>query len=73
MPTLEQKQDITVPPGSQEGKRIRLSGKGIMAVNSRRRGDMYVHLRTVLPRSVTERQRRLLLDFAEEDRQQSAA
>ncbi|KAK9803197.1 hypothetical protein WJX73_001600 [Symbiochloris irregularis] len=73
VPTLEQEQVITIPSGSQEGKRIKLSGKGILAVNSRRRGDMWVHLRTVLPRVVTQRQRQLLLDFAEEDRQQSAA
>ena len=73
VPTLDNDMPITVQPGSQEGTQLRIYGQGIRRLRSSGRGDMVVHLRAVLPRKVTQRQRQLLLDFADEDRQRRTA
>ena len=73
MPTLEQDAAITLRPGTQDGTQVRLAGQGIKRLSGYGKGDMIVHVKVVLPRRVTERQRQLLLDFAEEERISRAA
>jgi molecular chaperone DnaJ len=62
---LGEEQEITVQPGSQPGEVIRLNGAGMPHVNNRRRGDLYVHLRVVVPSKLTGEQRKLLEQVAE--------
>lgn len=62
---LGEKADVTVAPGSQPGHVIRLHGSGMPQVNGRRRGDLYVHLRVVVPSKLTGEQRKLLEQIAE--------
>ncbi len=42
IPTLEGTATVTVPPGSDSGRRLRLRGKGIADPKSGARGDLYV-------------------------------
>lgn len=44
--TLDGSVKVTVPPGSQSGRRLRLAGKG---VPGRRTGDLYAELRVLVP------------------------
>lgn len=51
---------VVVPPGSQHGQRLRLSGKGMPVVGSRQRGDMIVLLEVVIPENIDKECRDLL-------------
>lgn len=59
---------VTVPEGTQPGQQLRLRGKGMPRVNTSGHGDLYltVHLQT--PTRLTRRQRKLMEEFAEEER-----
>ncbi|KAG7460157.1 hypothetical protein MATL_G00218420 [Megalops atlanticus] len=59
--------NIVIPPGIQTDQRIRLSGKGIPRVNSYSYGDHYVHIKIRIPKSLTDRQRALIMSYAEDE------
>jgi DnaJ-class molecular chaperone len=48
-PTLEGKVELTVPPGSNGGRVLRLRGKGLPAADGKPAGDLYVALKIMLP------------------------
>jgi molecular chaperone DnaJ len=54
---------VKVPPGTQSGRRFRLSGKGMPVLRSKQSGDMYVQVAVETPQSLTKRQRELLSEF----------
>ncbi|MCC5829183.1 MAG: DnaJ domain-containing protein, partial [Phycisphaeraceae bacterium] len=60
VPSLEGELTVTVPPGSQSGSKLRLSGKGIppRAGKQPKPGDLLVELRIVVPRQPTEEQKK---------------
>jgi molecular chaperone DnaJ len=62
---LGEEQEIEVPAGTQPGDAIRIAGSGMPNVNGRRRGDLYVHLRVVIPKKLSGEQRRLIQELAE--------
>ena len=57
---------VTIPAGTQAGKRFRLSGKGMPVLRSSGRGDMYIEVITETPVNLSKRQKELLKDFAGE-------
>ena len=58
---------ITIPVGTQTGKRFRLRSKGMNILNQRsRRGDMIVEAFVETPVNLTKRQEELLKEFAGE-------
>ncbi|KAK4813782.1 hypothetical protein QYF61_025262 [Mycteria americana] len=59
--------NITIPPGIQPDQRIRLSGKGIPKVNSYGYGDHYIHIKIKVPQRLTDRQRALMMSYAEDE------
>jgi DnaJ-class molecular chaperone len=52
VPTLDGSVEMTIPPGSQGGQRLRLRGKG-MPRQGGGRGDLYVILKIVVPPKLT--------------------
>jgi curved DNA-binding protein len=52
--TLKGQVLLTIPPGTQNGKRIRLKGQGMPALRGADRGDLYVRTRVVLPHDLSE-------------------
>jgi molecular chaperone DnaJ len=56
---------ISIPPGTQTGETFRLRAKGMTILRNQARGDMYIEAVVETPVHLTERQRRLLQDFAE--------
>jgi DnaJ-class molecular chaperone len=58
VPTIDGKVEMSIPPGAQSGQRLRLRGQGL---NKRRggRGDEYVRLKIVVPREISDEERRL--------------
>ncbi|XP_072838877.2 dnaJ homolog subfamily A member 3, mitochondrial isoform X1 [Pogona vitticeps] len=67
-PGLYETISIVIPPGIQAEHRIRMSGKGIPRVNSYGYGDHYLHIKIKVPKSLTERQRALMLSYAEDEK-----
>jgi molecular chaperone DnaJ len=67
VPTLEGKDILLkVPTGSESGKVLRLSGKGIPYFSGLGRGHLYVELIVKTPKKLTKKQRELLEKLKEE-------
>ena len=66
VPTLDGKVTIRVPEGTQSGKVVRLRGKGVPTLSNRSRGDQLCRIFVEVPTKLTDRQRQLLEQFAEE-------
>jgi molecular chaperone DnaJ len=62
---LGEETEVTVTAGAQPGEVIRLGGSGMPHVDGRRRGDLYVHLRVVVPSKLSSEQRKLIEEVAE--------
>ena len=56
--TLDGSTRIKLPPGSSSGRRIRLRGKGLPRAGGER-GDQFAEVKIVVPRELSEEQRRL--------------
>jgi molecular chaperone DnaJ len=57
--TIDGPQTIKVPEGTQSGAQFRLRNLGVPHLNSRARGDLFVHLDVQVPKKLTRDQRRL--------------
>ena len=64
VPTIDGKLTMTLPAGTQNGRRLRLRGKGVSALHGGGRGDHYVTVHVVLPERLDARSRELLEEFA---------
>jgi molecular chaperone DnaJ len=56
--TLDGPQIIKVPEGTQPGEQFRLRSLGVPQLNTRTRGDLFVHLEVQVPRKLTKEQRK---------------
>jgi molecular chaperone DnaJ len=66
VPTISgERARIGIPPGTQTGENFRLRGKGMTILRNQARGDMYVEAVVETPVNLTEKQRRLLQEFAD--------
>ena len=65
VPTLEGKVSLRVPEGTQNGKVMRLRGKGLPELRGGERGDQYVRIFVEVPTRLSDEQRKLLERFAE--------
>lgn len=65
VPTIDDhKARLKIPAGAQSGKQFRLKGKGMSALRSSARGDMYVEVLVETPVNLSKRQKELLEEFA---------
>ncbi len=64
VPTIDGKTTMTLPAGTQNGRRFRLRGKGVPALHGGGRGDHYVTVQVVLPEQLDAWSRQLLEEFA---------
>ncbi|MPR36111.1 molecular chaperone DnaJ [Salmonirosea aquatica] len=63
IPTIDGKARITVDPGTQAGKILRLKGKGIKDLNGYGRGDQLVHVNVWTPQQLSSEERSALETF----------
>ena len=62
--TMERPIELKVPAESRNGQKIRLAGKGMPVLGSPdKRGDLYVVLRPVMPRGLTDEQKELVREL----------
>ena len=63
--TLEGKEKLKVPEGTQSGKELRLRGKGVPHLNSHGKGDLIVEVRVQTPAKLNRQQKDLLKQLGE--------
>jgi molecular chaperone DnaJ len=68
IPTADGPIALTVPPGSEPGKLLRVRGRGSPHLNGGGRGDLLARLRIQVPTSLTKQQREALEKFANLDK-----
>ncbi|TRY97282.1 hypothetical protein DNTS_020576 [Danionella cerebrum] len=59
--------NLSIAAGTQTDQRIRLSGKGIPRVGGYGYGDHYVHVKIKIPKMISDRQRALMMSYAEDE------
>lgn len=59
-PTLQGKERLRIPEGTQPGSVFRIRGMGLPSLEGRGQGDLYVSIHVVIPTHMTREQRRLL-------------
>lgn len=57
VPTLEGNVSMTLPPGTDSGRKFRLKGKGMPDMKTGVRGDGYVLIKIIVPKTVTKKTR----------------
>ena len=62
--SLEGEVDVALAPGTQPGATVVLRGQGLPRLQERGRGDLIVHLRLVVPASLSREQEEALRAFA---------
>ncbi|MBI3126357.1 MAG: DnaJ domain-containing protein [Candidatus Tectomicrobia bacterium] len=61
--TYEGTTKVTIPPGTQNGRKFRLAGKGAPRLKGGGRGDLYVTVKVVLPERLDEESQRLVREL----------
>ncbi len=65
-PTIEGgRVSISVPDGTQTGRRFRVKGKGMTKLNQKGRGDLFIEISVETPVNLNARQKELLREFCE--------
>lgn len=63
VPTLDGYATMTLPPGTDSGKKFKLKGKGIPNPKTRTNGDEYVTIKIVVPKTVTNKVKEALQEM----------
>lgn len=59
--TLDKDILLTIPAGTQPGQTFRVSGRGMPKLkNTEKHGDLYVRVKVLVPRNLTEKEKKLL-------------
>ncbi|KAI0308249.1 DnaJ protein [Multifurca ochricompacta] len=66
VPTLDGDVDVRVPGGTQQGQEMVLKNCGIQPVFGGEKGDLFVTFTVQIPRSLTDRQREILQEYADD-------
>ncbi len=64
VPTLEGFEDLEIVHGTQHGDVFKMKGKGLPDLRTHRTGDELVQIMIEVPKKLTDRQRKLLEEFA---------
>jgi len=57
---------IKIPPGTDSGKVLRLRGKGFPSLRGEGRGDLHVRVKVVTPKTMSEKAKKTLEEFAKQ-------
>ncbi|OIP60779.1 MAG: hypothetical protein CO150_09880 [Nitrospirae bacterium CG_4_9_14_3_um_filter_53_35] len=63
VPTIEGMIQLTIPPGTQSGQKLRIAGKGFPHLRGGGRGDQFVVIKITVPKKVDTRSEQLIRDF----------
>lgn len=65
VPTIDGTAKVSIPKGVQNGTKLRLKGKGVQNLKTKRRGDQYVEVRIAMPDKIDDRERRKYQELEE--------
>lgn len=67
IPTIDgERSKITIPAGTQTGRRFRIKGKGMTNLRSKERGDLHVEIAVETPMNLSAKQKKLLEEFSKD-------
>jgi molecular chaperone DnaJ len=64
VPTLNGREELTIPAGTQPGERFKMRGKGMPNVSGRGKGDLYVIAGVAVPKKLSKEQKHLLEELS---------
>jgi len=64
VPTIEGSVKMKIPPGTPNGKKFRLAGKGVQPLKGTKKGDQYVEVEVIIPKNVSGRTKELFEELA---------
>jgi DnaJ-class molecular chaperone len=64
VPTIDGMIQLTIPPGTQSGQKLRIKGKGVPRLRGGGRGDQFVVVKITVPKNLDERSEKLIREFA---------
>lgn len=65
VPTIDDKQlSLKIPPGTKHGTKMRLSGHGLPDMKGNKKGDLYVRIQIIIPKSLSKEQKKLVEELA---------
>ena len=64
VPTLNERETLAVPEGTQTGTVFRIKGRGMPVLGNRGRGDLFVAVTVVTPTSLSHEQRQVLEELS---------
>lgn len=65
VPTLEDKQELKIPAGTQPDDIFIIKGRGIKQIERGSKGDLYVRVNIKTPKNLTKKQKEILQQFEE--------
>ncbi|MBO7230233.1 MAG: molecular chaperone DnaJ [Bacteroidaceae bacterium] len=67
IPTIDGKAKVTIDPGTQPGKVLRLRGKGLPTLNGYGKGDIVVNISVYIPETLSKEEKKTIEIFRESD------
>ena len=67
IPTIDGKVKVTIDPGTQPGKVLRLRGKGLPTLNGYGKGDIVVNISVYIPETLSREEKKAMEDFRESE------
>ena len=63
IPTIDGKAKVTIDPGTQPGKVLRLRGKGLPSINGYGKGDIVVNISVYIPETLSKDEKKAIESF----------
>ena len=67
IPTIDGKAKVTIDPGTQPGKVLRLRGKGLPTLNGYGKGDIVVNISVYIPETLSKDEKKAIEHFKDSD------
>ena len=67
IPTIDGKAKVTIDPGTQPGKVLRLRGKGLPTLNGYGKGDIVVNISVYIPETLSKEEKKTIESFKDSD------
>ena len=68
--TFDGVEKLDIPAGTQAGSKLRIKGRGMPRLRGKGNGDMNILVRVKVPKTLTAKERELLMQLAKETGQQ---
>jgi len=72
VPTIHGSTLLEIPPGTQSEQLFTIKGEGVPSLRGSSRGNMIIAIRVVIPKKLSKKQKELLREFAELEKEEGA-